>query len=280
MKMKYLRCNQILMSNYPYSKYSLDFTLNSLKRIGANNIEFYAVFPHFYLDDVCEHDAVILHKKLKSYGLSVKCFTPEQCVYPVNIAAKDAIARKRSVDLFHKSINCGAELGAESIVLLAGYGTLDEKEEEAWKRSEESLYALANQAKECGIRLLLETSPREYTVTHNSKDILRMISDVGINSLSGMIDTATLGYSGESMKQAIDDLEGHLGHIHVADGTPNGHLAIGEGGLPLKKMLYELDEACYGGYLSLEILNDRYNRRPEQAMQISYDRLKNILENN
>lgn len=275
--MEYLKESQILTSNYPYYKYSLDYALDSLERMGAGAIEFYACFPHFHLDDVSFPDVRTVRRKLKAHGLHAVCFTPEQCMYPVNIAAVDINARKRSLDVFKKSIWYGSEMGAETVVVLAGYGTLDEDEDAVWRRSVESVGALADFAQSLGVTLVLETSPREYTTTHNSKDVVRMIREVGSPAVEGMIDTATLGYSGETMRQAVEDLEGHLRHVHVADGVPNGHLIPGEGTLDLKGMLCELDRVSYGGPLSLEILNDSYLRDPHTAMQTSFERLKEYL---
>lgn len=272
--MKNLKGTQILTSNYPYGRYSLEYALDSLQRIGGEKIEFYACFPHFHIDDVEYSDLKALKRKLKDRSLRVECFTPEQCLYPVNIAAKNVNARKRSLDVFRKSILYGAELGAKYVVVLAGYGTLDEDERFAWTRSVESLGVLGDAAEGCGVTLALETSPREYTTTHNSKDVVRMIKEVGSPAIKGMIDTATLGYSGETMRQAIRDLEGNLRHVHVADGVPNGHLILGEGNLNIPEMLEELDGIGYEGFLSLEILNDRYIREPEKAMEISYQKLK------
>lgn len=275
--MKQLKESQILTSNYPYYKYSLDYALESLRRMGAGPVEFYACYPHFHLDDVDYWDVKRITKKLIDNKLNVVCFTPEQCLYPVNIAARDINARKRSMDVFKKAIRYGAEMGAEYIVTLAGYGTLDEEESSVWNRSAESLGILGDMAGSYGVKLVLETSPREYTTTHNSKDVVRMIRDAGSLAVRGMIDTATLGFSGETMEQAIADLEGYLAHVHVADGIPNGHLILGEGSLDIQDMLMKLDDAGYKGPLSLEILNDKYMRQPHEAMEISYKRLKEYI---
>lgn len=276
--MKHLTKKQILTSNYPYYRYSLDYALDSLERIGAENIEFYACFPHFHLDDrKLSEDLPKLRKRLLDRHLNVRCVTPEQCLYPVNIAALDMVRREKSMETFRKAIQCAAELGGQYVVLLAGYGTLDEEESETWKRSVESVAELADEAEKNRITLVLETSPREYTTTHNSKDVVRMIREVGSPAVKGMIDTATLGYSGETMKQAMDELGGNLRHVHVADGVPNGHLILGEGNLCIQGMLEELDAVGYDGALSLEILNDKYVRDPHVAMEISYQKLKEYI---
>lgn len=89
--------------------------------------------------------------------------------------------------------------------------------------------------------------------------------------MKGMIDTATLGFADETMEGAIADLGPYLRHVHVGDGKPNGHFALGEGELNLPHMIDELDKAAYPYYLSLEILNNLYTRNPEYAMKKSYD---------
>jgi len=275
--MKNLKENQITTSNYPYSRFSLDYTLDSLERIGAKKIEFYAVYPHFHIDDVELEDIKVLKEKLKHHHLEVSCITPEQCLYPVNIAAKDVVARLRSLDVFKKTIQFGAELGARTIVALAGYGTLDEDDTYVWTRSIDSMGLLGEFAKAHGMLIVLETSPRAYTTTHNSKDVIRMIEQVGSPAISGMVDTATLGYSGETMEEVVTVLGHHLQHAHIADGIPNGHLMLGEGNLNLTQMIRVLDEVGYSGDLSLEILNDKYMYSPHPAMEQSYNKLIGYL---
>ena len=200
--MKNLKRSQILTSNYPYYKYSLNYALDSLHRMGAEQIEFYACFPHFHMDDITYRDIKSLKKKLKDFGLKAMCVTPEQCLYPVNIAAFDIAARNRSIHVFKKTIETAAELEADTIVTLCGYGTIDEKDEDVWKRSVDSMRILGDMAEAYNIEMVLETSPREYTTTHTAKEAVRMIEEIGSPAVKGMIDTATLGFSKETMKSA------------------------------------------------------------------------------
>ena len=122
------------------------------------------------------------------------CVTPEQCLYPVNIAAFDIAARNRSINVFQKNnLETAAELEADTIVTLCGYGTIDEKDEDVWKRSVDSMRILGDMAEAYNIEMVLETSPREYTTTHTAKEAVRMIEEIGSPAVKGMIDTATLG---------------------------------------------------------------------------------------
>ncbi|WMJ86069.1 sugar phosphate isomerase/epimerase family protein [Anaerocolumna sp. MB42-C2] len=277
--MKNLRVSQIAASNYPYYRYSLDYTLDSLERIGAENIELYACYPHLHIDDTDSVRLKSIKKKLKDHGLKAICLTPEQCLYPVNIASKDITARKRSINVFEKCIKFAAELEIDLCMFLAGYGCLDENDEDIWKRSVESLTYLTDIANSYGIEIALESSPKEYTVTQSSADIIKMIREINSPVLKGLIDTATLGYSNETMKDAVNTLGNYLRHVHVGDGIPNGHLILGDGNLDLPDMINELDKTDYKYYLSLEILNDKYQRIPEAAMEQSFKWIKSYIEN-
>ena len=269
--MKNLKIEQIATANYPYYKYSLDYALDSLERIGAPNVEFYACYPHLHVDDSSMSDAKAVKKKLKDHHLTPICFTPEQCLYPVNIAAKDINARKRSVDVYIRSMEFASEMEIPVCQFLAGFGCLDENDDEIWQRSADSLRKLADIAEAYGITIALETSPKEFVITDTCKRIAEMIEKVNSPSVKGMIDSATLGFMDENIDQAVIDLGDNLRHIHIGDGIPNGHFAIGEGNLDIAHFVDVLDAIDYKYALSLEILNDKYRRCPENAMKKSYD---------
>ena len=50
--MKQILENQIAVANYPYGKYSFEYALDSLERIGGKKMELYACDPHFHIDDL------------------------------------------------------------------------------------------------------------------------------------------------------------------------------------------------------------------------------------
>lgn len=278
--MKNLKTDQIAVSNFPYYKYSLDYALDSLARMGGKNLEFYACDPHLHMDDASVSDIKTAARKVRENGLKTICVTPEQCNYPVNIASANIAARKRSIAVYVKAMETAVEMDCQLCQFLAGFGCLDEADEDIWKRSVESLGYLADLAETYGIHIALETSPKEYTCLTDSIKIADMVNEVGSSALYGMIDTAVLGYSHETIQDAIAGLENGriLRHVHVGDGKPNGHFIVGEGNLNLKEMMSALDQIKYEYAISLEILNPLYTSDPEYAMKTSYERLKKIIE--
>ena len=98
--MKQILENQIAVANYPYGKYSFEYALDSLERIGGKKMELYACDPHFHIDDLSPSDISAAKRKIRDHHLQVICVTPEQCIYPINIANKNLVSRNRSIQTY------------------------------------------------------------------------------------------------------------------------------------------------------------------------------------
>ena len=53
---------------------------------------------------------------------------------------------------------------------------------------------------------------------------------------------------------------------------------MGDGVLPMRRYLEELDAAGYEGYISLEVMNDRYYRNPEKGIEQSVQFLRDFVQ--
>ena len=92
--MKHLTESQIAMSNFPYFRYTLDWTLDSLARLGAGPIELYLNDPHFHVEDSGTTQCRALKRKLAERGMRVINLCPEQVKYPINIASANPYAKR------------------------------------------------------------------------------------------------------------------------------------------------------------------------------------------
>jgi sugar phosphate isomerase/epimerase len=92
-----MKVRQLALGNYPYPLYPFDCFLDDAVSLGIGNIELWAASPHMGLDDYSLEMAASLHRKIRSRGLQIICFTPEQCAYPINIGSEDEIIRTRSL---------------------------------------------------------------------------------------------------------------------------------------------------------------------------------------
>lgn len=271
--MKNLSTKQIALSNFPYFRYSLDYALSSLERLGANAIEFYANDPHFHPDDCGAAEARALHRKMQDHGLNVICWCPEQVKYPINIASSNPYCRKRSMEYYIKSLTFAHELECPTAQFFAGWNLLDQDYDATWQRSVDALGYLADIAHGYGINITIEAADPLVTILTDTSKIKRMLSEVASPNLHGMLDLYCLGICNETIEDALQNLPGEIYHVHFSDAQYEGlsaHVIPGEGVLDLDHMLAKLDEANYTGYLSTELMTP-YERMPEEALKKTLD---------
>lgn len=270
-----IKRSQITGMNFHYLHYPLEYFLESMVRFQFEQIELWGAAPHFYVEDLSLSDIRSIRRKIDSRGLKVVCFTPEQCMYPINLAAKEQPIRDRSRRYFERSIEASAELQSQLVLVTAGWGYRNESREEAWKRSCESMQLLAEYAGQRGITLALEPLQRiESNLVCNLSDLLEMLKAIGSPSVKGMLDTVAMAVEGEELDSYFERLGEDFVHIHLVDGRPGGHLAWGDGTLPLDSYMDILGQRDYKGALSLEFTSSQYLLDPEQAVEASLRRLE------
>lgn len=270
--------SQITGMNFHYLHYPLEYFLESMVRLQFEQIELWGAAPHFYVEDMAPADIRRVSREIKNRGLRVVCFTPEQCMYPINLAAKEKEVRERSVRYFQKSIQASAELESPLVLVTAGWGYRNEARREAWDRACDSLQQLATFAQGQGITLALEPLQRvESNLICELSDLLEMLEAIGSPAVKGMVDTVAMAVEGEELGSYFERLKDHFVHIHLVDGTPGGHLAWGDGNLPLSAYMETLEKYEYSGALSLEFTSSRYLEHPDRAVEDSLKQLAPYL---
>jgi protein FrlC len=74
-----------------------------------------------------------------------------------------------------------------------------------------------------------------------------------------------MALAGETIADYHHALGSDLVHIHFVDGKPRGHLAWGDGVLPLAQYMRTLEGMDYRGSLTLEITDSSYIMDPAKA---------------
>lgn len=269
--MKHLKQSQIALTNFPYYKYSLKYTLDSLERLGAHNIEFYAAYPHFYLGDVTPADIRATKKMLRDRHLQVINFCPENCTYPVNAASVNAFTRQRSIAHYVKAIQAASEFECPNALFFPGYALMDEDKDEAWKRAVDTMTYLAGIAEAYGVRLILESAGETATVLSSSQKQVSMIREVNSPNVSGMVDLTCMHELGETIEETIQILGIHkIHHIHFhncREITPGRweHRVPEDGVLDIRHIVRTLDEEGFEGHFGCEVFGP-YASDPEGAM--------------
>lgn len=275
-----IKREQIAIMNIQYKYFPFTKFLDDAVRYDVKHVEIWGAAPHFHLEDMTYTDVKKIRREITSRGLGVACLTPEQCIYPINLAAAELSERRRSQKFFEDYIRIACEIGADKMLVTSGWGYFDgSNQEDAWKYAREGLYDLAECAKQHGLKLALEVLRKdESNLVNDLPSLERMLKELDHESIGGMIDTCPMNLAGETPADYIKALGEKLVHVHFIDGAPRGHLAWGDGILDMEKYLTEFSEGNYQGLLSLEITDGRYFMDPEQSVKQSIEKLFSLLK--
>ncbi|MGP4095288.1 sugar phosphate isomerase/epimerase family protein [Nonomuraea sp. KM90] len=171
--------------------------------------------------------------------------------------------------VFRRAAELSAELGAELLLLTPGRGFEDEPVEAGWRRSADAIGEIAEYARTLGVTCVLEALQRvESNLVNDSRALARMIGEIGAPNLGAVLDTVAMAVAGESVDDYFDALGDRVRHVHLIDGRPAGHLAWGDGELPLAGYLAALDRRGYRAQLTFELFGDgTYAFGPRAAVE-------------
>lgn len=266
MKGSSIRREQVAGMNIHYVNYSLDYFLDAQQRLGFRTIELWCGNPHVWIDHMRYYDAAVLRKKIAARDLRVCVLTPENCLYPYQVGAKEPELRERSFAYFRNGILLAEELEVPMMEINSGWGYWNEPAEEAWKRSQDMLSRLADEAENHGVTLVLESlRPEESQIVTNLEQTKKMLAAVNSHYLKPMADLCAVSVAGESLADWFEAFGKDLCHMHFIDGDPYGHLVWGDGTHHLGKEIQILNQYGYEGCLGQEITDGRYFADPVAA---------------
>ncbi|MER6505374.1 TIM barrel protein [Nonomuraea sp. NPDC001636] len=249
-----LSLRQITGSNFAYQHLPLDRFLDDAAALGREHLELWGVAPQLHVPWLSDAEARAIRRRAAGRGLTVRCLTPEQVAYPVNLASPDSRLRAASVAMFRRAAELAAELGAELLLLTPGRGFEDEPVAAAWRRSADAIGEICAYAGTLGVSCVLEALQRvESNLVNDAPTLARMIDEVGAPNLGAVLDTVAMAAAGEGVDDYFDALGDRVRHVHLIDGSPTGHLAWGDGELPLTEYLAALDRRGYRGAMTFEL---------------------------
>lgn len=255
-----------------YIQHSLEYTIDSFKRLGFKAIEFWAAEPHFYAEDFSNHDEALryladLKKKFDENGIKVVMYTSETLAYPFSYSHPNSNVRKRTVEYMKRACLEALALGCRRVFINSGCGLRDLDREESWKNCVESFREICHFAADLGIDIVLEQlQPYESNLVIKLEDCKRMKKEVGFKNLKICLDLVAMEVAGESIDQYFDTFKSDIVHIHLAD---KNHEILGDGDYHLDKYLKYLESQDFKGYVSLEINDSIYWTNPHESLEKS-----------
>lgn len=162
--------------------------------------------------------------------------------------------RKSAVNKIKECIEFAHKLGAKyvSIGLVRGQVSNKIPLNVAWEYLVESIQECGKFALPKEVILAVEPENRyETSYVHTVDEGLRLIEEVGLESVQLMADTFHMNIEESSIDEAIRKAGEKLVHVHIAD---SNRLAPGMGHIDFAEVIGVLRDIGYDGYLGLEIL--------------------------
>lgn len=269
---------QITGSNFSYQHMTFERFLDDMVTLGRSKLELWGIAQHLDVPNFSFADARRMRKQLAERGQSVHVITPEQVMYPVNLASSVASLRARSIATMKKAADVCVELEAPLLFLTAGRGFEDEPRQDAWNHALDGLGTVAAYAESLGIDCVIEPLQRhESNLVNDSVGLAQLLDELALPNLYVALDTVAMAVAGETVDTYFETFGDRIRHVHLIDGTPAGHMAWGDGELPLAEYLAGLSRGGYDGYLSFEIFGAKNIFDPYSAYRRSLDAVEAAL---
>lgn len=266
--------------NSVYRFYTLEYFFESMYELELENIELWTSPHHFFVDHrgYSQKDVEKVKKLTNKYKINIQCICPEQTNPKVgNLAVEDKYSRDRMLSYFQNQITLAKELDASKVLITAGWGYLNENRKLAWNRSVTAMKELCNFASQYNINIVIEAlQPDESNLVNNINDLKKYLEDVNHSNLKICIDFGAMARADETLKDYLNEFPLKIEHVHLVDGKPTGHLALGDGTRNLKQDVIELKKYGYKNYLTLETVNSKYYMNPKTADKQSINTYQQI----
>lgn len=245
---------EVIGSNFGFHHHSLDYFLDSMAELDLTAIELWTTASHFDFLGGGTAEVERVGQRLADRGIDVHCLTVEQVMYPINIAAPEPGLARRSADHFRRAADVAAAWGAPLLFLTTGRGMRDEPREAAWERSVAAVREIVEHAAGAGVTCVLEPlQPHESNLANNLQELSRFVADVGDDRVQVALDTVAMAAAGDTVDGYFAAFPGQVGHVQFVDGRPTGHLAWGDGELPLEDYVRDLLGQGYDGKVAFEV---------------------------
>lgn len=259
---------RLLASNGQYIRQPNREWTRALAAMGFTRLDLIPKVPHLW----CGHTGYLpweeLGELLRNAGLSPAVLTPPP--YRYSITAPPGEQRTATLAYYRVCISLAAALGCGRVVLGSGNACWDIPRDELLSGAAEMLAALAPEAENAGVTLLLvpavgDGAPliAEAPVLNRAVELASLLEEVDSPALGVCLDTNVMALNGDTLSGWFDLLGPRTGLVRLCDGCYHGWRAWGDGCLPMERWLTELERLGYRGDLSLHLPGERYIEDPD-----------------
>ena len=171
-----------------------------------------------------------------------------------NLCGPTPAERKAAVEAIKKMADLTAEMGGDTVAgplySPVGHHTGRARTDDEWKWCVEGFTAAAEHAKKAGVRLAIEPLNRFETYVFNiAADAVKLVKEVGSDSLKVQLDTFHCHIEEKDTAAAIRAAGDSLGHFHACE---NDRGIPGTGQVRWKEVFAALKQIDYGGWITIE----------------------------
>jgi sugar phosphate isomerase/epimerase len=230
-------------------QWTTEQVVDNAVRLGYDGLE-WRLLNGEIIDPVRDADSLRQAVALtRARGLEV-CAIDTSCKFNLS----DPAERTQNVEVLRQWITLAHELNVPILRVFGGAGSgTDLAEENQWVA--DSLRQVASQAEQAHVTIVLET----HDGFASSQRVAQVLHLVNSPAIAALWDSHHPYRVGETAPQVMDQLDGHIAHVHVKDarrldaaGTQWQLVLIGEGEVPIREQLQSLQQHGYTGYVSVE----------------------------
>ncbi len=264
----------------PYMRLSLERAFSDAKRFGFDGVEVWGGRPHAYAPDLMGSRASEIGELASRYGLPVIGYTPEMNAYPYNMMTGTEAMRRDCVNYVKLSLDAAVRIGAGFMLISAGHAGYEAPRAQYWPRLIKGLGEISSYAEDVGMDVLLEPLTHyESNVVVTLNDLVAALDEVGSPRLLGMCDVVPPFCNREHIMGYFEKLGARMRHVHLvdSDGQSDTHIMPGDGKIPLRQLLREMEASGYSGYCTIELISAIMNE-PSLGSALAIERVRELLK--
>ncbi len=266
-------------SSNAFRKFSLEESIKVITSAGYEGIEIMADAPHAFPTNLTSADIRNIKAALKDSNLAISNINAfmhhaDGDTYHPSWIENDPKLKRKRVNYTMLCLDLAAELGAANISTEPG-GPLDGlTRADALEMYKEGLHAVADRAKQNGIRILIEPEPG--LLIENSAQFLELMQDLDHEIFGVNFDIGHFYCVGENPADLVQPLSTYTDHFHLEDiaaDRRHHHLMLGEGAIDIPGVLDTIVNTGYDGFITVELYT--YEDDPINAVKQSFNYLNN-----
>jgi protein FrlC len=262
-----------------YQRNPLEDVFKDAKRFGYDYVELWGGRPHAFAPDLKAGDLDLVKALIDKYEMPVRGYTPEHNAYPYNFMIGSEAMRQDAVAYLKLSLDMAKALGADFMLISPAHGGYLATVGEIWDRLIRTITELTEYADKIGQTIVIETlTPYESNVCKSANDLAEIFRRVSSPRLKGMCDVVVPFVQHESIMAYFDLLGEKMYHLHLvdSDGTSDTHVAPGEGVLPLRELVAEIQTLGYRGTATIELVT-AYINEPRLYARRAIDHIRSLM---